>query len=121
MAKKVRWGLLSTANINKALIGPLQQAERSELVAVASRDSAKASAYAKAHGIPKAHGSYEALLADPEIDAIYNPLPNLLHREWTVKAADAGKHVLCEKPLVTTLSDFDQVSAAANRNKVTIF
>ncbi len=90
MAKKVRWGLLSTANINKALIGPLQQAERSELVAVASRDSAKASAYAKAHGIPKAHGSYEALLADPEIDAIYNPLPNLLHREWTVKAADAG-------------------------------
>lgn len=121
MAKKVRWGLLSTANINKALIGPLQQAERSELVAVASRDSAKASAYAKEHGIPKAHGSYEALLADPEIDAIYNPLPNLLHREWTVKAADAGKHVLSEKPLVTTLADFDQVSAAATRNKVTIF
>ena len=121
MAKKVRWGLLSTANINKALIGPLQQAERSELVAVASRDSAKASAYAKAHGIPKAHGSYEALLTDPEIDAIYNPLPNLLHREWTVKAADAGKHVLSEKPLVTTLADFDQVSAAATRNKVTIF
>lgn len=121
MAKKVRWGLLSTANINKALIGPLQRAERSELIAVASRDSAKAGAYAKEHGLPKAYGSYEALLADPEIDAIYNPLPNLLHREWTVKAADAGKHVLCEKPLVTTLADFDQVSAAAARNKVTIF
>ena len=121
MAKKVRWGLLSTANINKALIAPLQRAERSELVAVASRDSAKASAYAKEYGIPQAYGSYEALLADPEIDAIYNPLPNLLHREWTVKAADAGKHVLCEKPLVTTLADFDEVSAAAARNKVTIF
>lgn len=121
MTKKVRWGLLSTANINKALITPLQRAERSELVAVASRDQAKADAYAKEQGIPKAYGSYEALLADPEIDAIYNPLPNLLHREWTVKAAEAGKHVLCEKPLVTTLADFDQVQAAAERNKVTIF
>ena len=121
MTKKVRWGLLSTANINKALITPLQRAERSELVAVASRDQAKAAAYAKEQGIPKAYGSYEALLADPEIDAIYNPLPNLLHREWTVKAADAGKHVLCEKPIVTTLADFDLVQAAAERNKVTIF
>lgn len=121
MTKKVRWGLLSTANINKALIGPLQRAERSELVAIASRDQAKATAYAKEHGIPKAHGSYEALLADPDIDVIYNSLPNLLHREWTVKAADAGKHVLCEKPLVTTLADFDQITAAADRNQVTIF
>lgn len=121
MAKKVRWGLLSTANINKALITPLQRAERSELVAVASRDQAKADDYAKEQGIPKAYGSYEALLADPEIDAIYNPLPNLLHREWTVKAAEAGKHVLCEKPIVTTLADFDQVQAAAERHKVTIF
>lgn len=121
MPKKVRWGLLSTANINKALIGPLQRAERSELVAVASRDQAKATAYAKEQAIPQAYGSYEALLADPDIDVIYNPLPNLLHREWTVKAANAGKHVLCEKPLVTTLADFDQVAAAANRNNVTIF
>ncbi|MEZ4622331.1 MAG: Gfo/Idh/MocA family oxidoreductase [Caldilineaceae bacterium] len=121
MSKKVRWGLLSTANINKALIGPLQQSERSELVAVASRDAEKAQTYATAHKIPKAHGSYEALLNDPDIDAIYNPLPNLLHREWTVKAAEAGKHVLCEKPLVTTLADFDQVMAAADNNKVVIF
>ncbi|MBX3012146.1 MAG: Gfo/Idh/MocA family oxidoreductase [Caldilineaceae bacterium] len=121
MATKVRWGLLSTANINKALIAPLQRAERSELVAVASRDAAKANAYAKEHGLAKAYGSYEALLADPEIDVIYNPLPNLLHREWTVKAAEAGKHVLCEKPLVTTLADFDAVQAAAERNGVTIF
>lgn len=121
MSKKVRWGLLSTANINKALIGPLQKSERSELVAVASRDGDKAKAYADNYEIPKAHASYEALLADPEIDAIYNPLPNLLHREWTVKAAQAGKHVLCEKPLVTTLEDFDPVMAAAEANGVTVF
>ena len=121
MAKKVRWGLLSTANINKALLGPLRQAERSELVAVASRDQAKAQAYAQEHGIARAYGSYEALLADPEVDAIYNPLPNLLHREWTVKAATAGKHVLCEKPLVTTLADFDAVTQAAERYGVVIF
>ncbi|MEZ4864045.1 MAG: Gfo/Idh/MocA family oxidoreductase [Caldilineaceae bacterium] len=120
-SKKVRWGLLSTANINKALIGPLKAADRSELVAVASRDQAKAQAYATEHGIPKAYGSYEALLADDTIDAIYNPLPNLLHREWTVKAADAGKHVLCEKPLVTTLADFEPIPAAVARNNVVIF
>lgn len=121
MSTKVRWGLLSTANINQALLGPLRQSERSELVAVASRDGAKAAAYAEKHEIPKAHGSYEALLADPEIDAIYNPLPNLLHREWTVKAAAAGKHILCEKPLVTTLEDFDAVSAAVTEHQVVLF
>ncbi|CAN5380737.1 Gfo/Idh/MocA family oxidoreductase [soil metagenome] len=121
MASKIRWGLLSTANINKALIDPIRAAERSELVAVASRDEGKAIAYAQQNGIPKAYGSYEALLADPDIDAIYNPLPNTMHSEWTVKAANAGKHVLCEKPLVTTLAEFDQVAAAAQRNHVTIF
>lgn len=121
MSDRIRWGLLSTANINKALIAPLRLATRSELVAVASRDAAKAAAYASEWGIPKAHDSYEALLADPEIDVIYNPLPNTLHAEWTIKAADAGKHVLCEKPLVTTLADFDQVRAAAARNGVAIF
>jgi xylose dehydrogenase (NAD/NADP) len=121
MPKKLRWGLLSTANINKALLGPLRQSPRSELVAVASRDQAKAEAYAQEHNIPTAHGSYEALLADPEVDVIYNPLPNTLHCEWTVKAADAGKHVLCEKPLVITLAELDQVTAAATRNGVTVF
>jgi len=121
MASKIRWGLLSTANINKALIDPIRQAQRSELVAVASRDEAKAQTYAQQNGIPQAYGSYEALLADPNIDVIYNPLPNTMHSEWTIKAADAGKHVLCEKPLVTTLAEFDQVAAAAQRNKVTIF
>ncbi|MCX6049862.1 MAG: Gfo/Idh/MocA family oxidoreductase [Chloroflexi bacterium] len=121
MANKIRWGLLSTANINKALIDPIRAAERSELVAVASRDAAKATAYAQEYGIPKAYGSYEALLADPDVDVIYNPLPNTMHSEWTIKAAEAGKHVLCEKPLVTTLAEFDQVATAAQRHQVTIF
>jgi D-xylose 1-dehydrogenase (NADP+, D-xylono-1,5-lactone-forming) len=121
MTDKIRWGLLSTANINKALIDPIRQAQRSELVAVASRDPAKAKTYAEQNGIPQAYGSYEALLADPNIDAIYNPLPNTLHSEWTIKAANAGKHVLCEKPLVTTMAEFDQVAAAAQRNNVTVF
>jgi len=121
MSNKVRWGLLSTANINKALIGPLQASERSELVAVASRDGSKAQEYAQHYTIPKAHGSYEALLADPEIDAVYISLPNLLHREWAVKAAEAGKHVLCEKPLVTTLADFDALMTAADQYNVIIF
>ena len=121
MTTKVRWGLLSTANINKALITPIRAAQRSELVGVASRDGSKAKAYAAEHQIPKAYGSYEEMLADPEIDAIYNPLPNTMHGEWTIKAADAGKHVLCEKPLVTTLAELDAVEAAALRNNVTIF
>lgn len=121
MPDKIRWGILSTAAINDALIEPIRRAKRSELVAVASRNLDKARAYARQKGIPKAHGSYEALLADPEIDAIYNPLPNTLHCEWTVKAAEAGKHVLCEKPLVPTLAELDEVEAAARANDVTIF
>ena len=121
MSDKIRWGLLSTANINQALIDPIRQAERSDLVAVASRDVTKAKAYAAERNIPKAHGSYEDLLADPDIDVIYNPLPNSLHSEWTVKAAKAGKHVLCEKPITITLAELDQVERAASANKVTVF
>ena len=121
MPDKIRWGLLSTANINKALINPIHQAERSELVAVASRDAGKAKAYAAEWNIPKAYGSYEALLAAPDIDVIYISLPNALHCEWTVKAAQAGKHVLCEKPITITLEELDQVERAASANRVTIF
>ena len=117
----VRWGLLSTAKINAALIGPLQTAARSELAAVASRDHGKAAAYAVEHHIPNAYGSYEDLLADPEIDAVYISLPNSMHAEWTIKAAQAGKHVLCEKPLVVSLSELDQVEAAAAAAGVTVF
>jgi predicted dehydrogenase len=121
MNPTVRWGLLSTAKINAALIGPLQQAARSQLAAVASRDHGKAAAYAVEHHIPKAYGSYEELLADPEIDAVYISLPNSMHAEWTVKAAHAGKHVLCEKPLVVSLAELDQVEAAAAAKGVVVF
>jgi predicted dehydrogenase len=121
MPDKLRWGLLSTANINEALIAPIRQAARSELVGVASRSLDKAQAYAQEKGIPKAYGSYEDLLADPRIDVIYNPLPNTLHCEWTVKAAEAGKHVLCEKPITPTLAELDQVEAATQANKVAVF
>jgi len=121
MTEKIRWGILSTAKINNALINPIKQAVRSELVAVASRNLEKAKAYAKEKGIPKAHGSYEDLLSDSEIDAIYISLPNSLHCEWTIKAAEAGKHVLCEKPLVPTMAELDQVEAAAKANSVTVF
>jgi predicted dehydrogenase len=118
---KIRWGILSTARINRSVLEPLAHANRSELVAVASRDLAKAQAYAEEKGIAKAYGSYEELLADPNIDVIYNPLPNGLHAEWTIKAAEAGKHVLCEKPLVLTLAELDRVEAAAKANNVTVF
>ncbi len=97
---KVRWGVLSTANIGVAKVIPgMRTAERCDLVAIASRDLATAEAAARDLGIPKAHGTYEALLADPDVDAVYIPLPNHLHAEWTLRAAEAGKHVLCEKPL----------------------
>nr|WP_295887560.1 Gfo/Idh/MocA family oxidoreductase [uncultured Devosia sp.] len=98
--KKVRWGILSTANIGMQKVTPaIQKSAHSEVVAIASRDLGKAQAAAAELGIPKAYGSYEELFADPDIDAIYNPLPNHLHVPMTVAAAKAGKHVLCEKPI----------------------
>lgn len=109
----LRWGLLSTARINRQLIPAIRAAPRCELVAVASRDLAHARAYAAEWDIPRAHGSYEALLQDPDIDAVYIALPNALHAEWTIRAAQAGKHVLCEKPLTTSVEACDRVSAAA--------
>jgi predicted dehydrogenase len=113
--KSLNWGLLSTAHINRALITPLRASERNRLAAVGSRAQATADAYAKQWGIPKAHGSYEALLADPEIDVIYNSLPNHLHAAWTIKALEAGKHVLCEKPLALTTAEVDRMAAAAQK------
>ena len=96
--KHLRWGLLSTARINRRLIPAIRAAEGAELVAVASRSQATAEAYAAEWGIPRAHSSYEALLSDPEIDVVYISLPNSFHAEWAVRAARLGKHVLCEKP-----------------------
>ncbi len=116
----LRWGLLSTARINRSLIPPLRASSRNTLVAVASRDGEKGRKYAGEWGIDKVFDSYEAMLASPDIDAVYISLPNKLHAEWTVKAADAGKHVLCEKPLATTLADVDTMIAAAKRNRVVV-
>jgi predicted dehydrogenase len=106
MAKKLRWGVLSTANIGvKKVIPGMQLGEFTSVEAIASRDIERAQAAAAKLGIAKAYGSYEELLADPDIDAIYNPLPNQMHVPWTIKAAEAGKHVLCEKPLSMTAGE----------------
>ena len=113
MNKRLNWGLLSTARINRALITPLRASSRTRLLAVASRSMSGAEAYAREWDIPRAHGTYEDLLNDPEIDVVYNSLPNHLHAEWTIKALRAGKHVLCEKPLALTLAEVDAMTAAA--------
>lgn len=106
MADKIRWGIISTANIGRrALVPALHNARNGELVAVASRNLDKARAFADELNIPRAYGSYEELLADPEIDAIYNPLPNDQHATWSIQAAAAGKHVLCEKPLTSDAAE----------------
>jgi predicted dehydrogenase len=109
----LKWGLISTARINRALIKPLMSSERNELFAVASRSLDKAQDYAAERDIPRAYGSYQAMLDDPEIDVVYNSLPNSLHSEWTIKALHAGKHVLCEKPLATTLDEVDAMRSAS--------
>jgi xylose dehydrogenase (NAD/NADP) len=113
---RLKWGLISTARINRALIKPLRVSERNDLVAVASRSQETADRYAAEWEIPRAFGSYEAMLEHPGIDVVYNSLPNSLHAEWTVKALQAGKHVLCEKPLATTLEDVDAMQDAAKKS-----
>jgi xylose dehydrogenase (NAD/NADP) len=95
----VRWGILSTARINHAVLDPARETDRAVVIAVASRDAGRARAYAREHGIERAYGSYDDLLADPDVEAVYNSLPNSLHVEWSVRALEAGKHVLVEKPL----------------------
>ncbi len=112
-ARELRWGILSTASIGtRKVIPAIQRAERCRVVALASRDAGRAAAAAHSLGIPKAHSSYEDLLTDPEVDAVYVPLPNHLHAEWTIAAAKAGKHVLCEKPLALTASDAQRMADA---------
>jgi predicted dehydrogenase len=119
MEKKLNWGLLSTARINRALIKPLNASKRTRLLAVASRSISSAEAYAREWNIPRAHGSYEDLLNDAEVNVIYNSLPNYLHAEWTIRALRAGKHVLCEKPLALTLAEVDSmISASEESGKV---
>ena len=120
MSEPLRWGLISTARINRSLIPPLRASSRNTLVAVASRDAERARRYADEWGIDRSYGSYEALLDDPEIDVVYNPLPNHLHAEWSIRAAEAGKHVLCEKPLALSLVDVDAMTAAARKAGVVL-
>ena len=115
-SKILNWGLLSTARINRAVIPPLRASKRNQLLAVASRSQEAADAYASEWKIPRAHGTYEALLADPEIDVIYNSLPNHLHAEWTIKAMEDGKHVLCEKPLALSVDKVDAIAVAAKKH-----
>ncbi len=113
MSKKVRWGLLSTANINRRLIPAIRQSERGELVAVASRNKDTAVTYANQWDIPQTFGSYQEILDSHAVDAIYNPLPNHLHAAWSIKAMRAGKHVLCEKPLALSLAEVDEMTAVS--------
>jgi predicted dehydrogenase len=112
----VRWGLLSTANINKALIPVIRKSPRSELAAVASRSLEKAQSYAEEWKIPFAYGSYQEMLSSGEVDAVYIGLPNHLHAEWTIKALDSGVNVLCEKPFATSLEQTDAMINASRSN-----
>jgi predicted dehydrogenase len=118
---KVRWGVLGVAKIATAKVIPAMQRGRwSTVTAIASRDRAKADAAARALGIAKPYGSYEELLEDPDVDAIYNPLPNHLHVPWSIKAAEHGKHVLCEKPIALTAADAQRLVAVRDRTGVRI-
>jgi predicted dehydrogenase len=121
MSKKLRWGVLSTANIGLKKVLPAMQHGRFTTVdAIASRDLNKAREAAAALNIPRVYGSYDELLADPDIDAIYNPLPNQFHVPWTAKAAEAGKHVLCEKPISLTVAEAKTLLAVRQRTGVKI-
>jgi xylose dehydrogenase (NAD/NADP) len=117
---RVRWGVLGTARINERMIPCIERSPRSELVAVASRKQGTADAFAARWKIPTAYGDYESLLRDPNIDVAYISLPNHLHAEWAIRMADAGKHVLCEKPLALTTVQVKQMTEAAQRNNVVI-
>jgi len=110
----MRLGLLSTANINRAILAGAAKAGRIDVVAVASRDTSRADTYAAEHGIARAHGSYEALLADPDVEAVYISLPNGMHHEWTMYALAAGKHVLCEKPYTRHPHEAEEAFDAAD-------
>jgi predicted dehydrogenase len=121
MSRKVRWGILSTATIGlEKVIPAMQRGDWSEISAIASRDLNKAKQAARRFGIAKAYGSYDELLADDEIEAIYNPLPNHLHVPWTVRAAEAGKHVLCEKPIGLNIDEARQLLRTRDRTGVKI-
>ncbi len=114
MTRPVKWGLISTADINGKLLAGARASDEVEVVAVASRTAARAEEYAREWGIERAYGSYDELLADPEIEAVYNPLPNTMHSEWSIRALEAGKHVLCEKPFSRHVADVERAFDAAD-------
>ena len=117
----LRWGILSTAKIAEQHVVPaLHESSEHVVVAVGSRDAERAADWAAANGIPTSHGSYEALLADPEVEAVYNPLPNHLHVDWSIAAIEAGKHVLCEKPLGLDTGDAQRLVDAAAQSDVVV-
>ena len=117
--RRLRWGVLSTSTIGRLKVIPaIQGAAHCEVVAIASRDETRGARMAAELSIPTVHGSYEALLADPQVEAVYIPLPNHLHAEWAIAAAEAGKHILCEKPLALTASDAERMIEAAERGGV---
>lgn len=117
--EKIRWGILSTAKIGLRQVIPAMQAgEFTAVTAIASRTLEKADVAAASLGIEKAYGSYEELLKDPDVDCIYNPLPNNLHLEWTLKAMEAGKHVLCEKPIALTVAEVEEMIRVRDKNGV---
>jgi xylose dehydrogenase (NAD/NADP) len=111
----VRWGIVSTARINDKLLAGAREATGVDVVAVGSRDPSRGEAFAAEHGVGRVHGSYEDLLADPDVEAVYIPLPNSLHVPWSVRALEAGKHVLCEKPLARRAADASAAFDAADR------
>ncbi len=111
----VRWGIVSTANINGKLLAGASESDEVEVVAVGSRDLGRAEEFARRHGIPRAYGSYEEVLADPDVEAVYIPLPNTMHVDWSIRAVEAGKHVLCEKPLTRRPEEVEAAFDAADR------
>jgi xylose dehydrogenase (NAD/NADP) len=116
VTEPVRWGILSTARINRLVIPALRASSKTELLGVASRDQARADAYARQWEVARAYGSYEALLADDEIEAVYISLPNNLHVEWSIRALEAGKHVLCEKPMGKRAAEVERAFDVADRS-----
>lgn len=116
MSEKLRWGILGTARIIRKTIPALQTTRNGEVVGIASRSTEKAAGYAEKYGIPRSFGSYEALLASPDVDAVYIALPNALHLEWVRKSLDAGKHVLCEKPLAMSAAECEEIERMADES-----
>jgi D-xylose 1-dehydrogenase (NADP+, D-xylono-1,5-lactone-forming) len=116
MSGTVSWGFLSTANINDKLLAGAAESDRIDVIAVASRDTTRAEAYARERGIERGYGSYEELLGDPDVEAVYVSLPNSLHVEWSIRALEAGKHVLCEKPLSRRAEDVERAFDVAEQS-----